>query len=138
NRIPPELPLNRREIIPQQFEYFFPVDNRWRAQWISLIGAVIRELHINPKILLLQQSHNLLQSIAVLSAHPNQIALDRSLHLLLRILDQLHDFARLLDRDPLLHGNPLLGYAAQSGLNRAIGEAFQRHSTLHQPLLKYI
>ena len=65
------------------------------------ITPIIRELQINPEIPRLEQSNDFLQSIAVFPADSHQISLDRSLHLLLRILDQLHDVARLFDRDAL-------------------------------------
>ena len=43
-----------------------------------------------------------LQRVAVFAADTHQVALNRRLSFLLRILDQLYDFPGLLDRDALL------------------------------------
>src|SRR5579864_6417154 len=63
----------------------------------KLSTAVVRELHVNAKIGAAQHGDDLLQRVAVFAAHPHQVTLDGSLRLLLRVLDALHDLARLLN-----------------------------------------
>src|SRR5437868_3339379 len=55
---------------------------------------VIRELHINAKVGILQQRDDLLQGVAIAPADPHQVPLDGCLHLLLGVFDFLDDFAR--------------------------------------------
>ena len=64
--------------------------------------------------------------------------MDRGLHLLLRVLDELDDFARFLDWDALLHGDALADRGACGGLDGPVGEGLQRHAALHQFALQDI
>src|SRR5208282_4744885 len=102
------------------------------------VAPVIRELQIDAKILLLDHRDQLLQRVANLAADPHYVALDRGLRFFLRILDQLHDFSGLFNRDPLLNGDLLLHCASGGWFQRAIGQAFQGHAAFYQLLLKNV
>src|SRR6202158_1334394 len=91
-----------------------------------LVRSVVRKLQINPEIVPLQQRNRFLQRVAIFAADAYQVALNRGLRLLLRVLYQLHDLARFLDRNALLHGDAALGRSARGGLNRAVGPSLQR------------
>src|SRR6266566_1341423 len=47
------------------------------------ICAVVRELHVDSEILLAQHSDHFLECVAIFTAHPHQISLDRGLHFFL-------------------------------------------------------
>src|SRR5882724_330213 len=102
---------------------------------ICSVRPVIRELHINSKVVLLHQGDDFLQRVAVLTADPHYVALDGSLHFLFRVFDQFHDLACLLDRDPLLHGDLLLDGASRGRFDRSVRQTFQRHAAFDQFLL---
>src|SRR6266581_2655043 len=87
---------------------------------VNSVSPVIRELHINAEIAGTHQRNNFLQNVAIFAAHPHQIALNGSLHLLLGIFNQLHDFARLLNGNPLLHRDALAHGAAGRRLQRRV------------------
>ena len=85
-----------------------------------------------PKSVCFNKRNDFLKCIAVLTANANQVGLDRSLNFLLRVLDDLDDLSRLLNRNPLLHGDSLAYSRASRRHNGAVGKRFQRHSALHQ------
>src|SRR5262245_46576525 len=63
---------------------------------------VVRELHVDPQIRLLQSPDHGLQVVPVLARDPHLVGLDGGLDLDLHPLDDLYDLARLLGRDALL------------------------------------
>src|SRR4029077_3139476 len=103
---------------------------------VELVAAVIRELQIDAKVLLLDHRDDLLQRVAILAADPHYIALDGGLRFFLGVLDQLHDLARLFDWDALLQGDFLFHCASGGWLQRAIGQTFQGHTAFDQLLLE--
>src|SRR5271165_3284301 len=111
---------------------FFSAASAISAVPTLLVRTVVRKLHVDSEILPLDQGDDLLQRIAVLAAHAHHVALNRRLHFLLRILDQLHDVAGLLDRNALLHGDLLLGRAARGRFDGAVSQALQRYAALDQ------
>src|SRR5208282_1525573 len=137
DRIAPELFFDRDNVVTQKIEDFFPVNGRRRGHKCS-VAPVIRELQIDAKILLLDHRDQLLQRVAILAADPHYVALDRGWRFFLRILDQLHDFSGLFNRDPLLNGDLLLHCASGGWFQRAIGQAFQGHAAFYQLLLKNV
>ncbi len=86
--------------------------------------------------MLLHQGDDFLQGVAVLAADPHYVALDGSLHFFFRVLDHFYDLSRLLDRDPLLHRDLLLGGTPRGGLDWAVGQALQWHASFDQFLLQ--
>src|SRR5882724_3510612 len=76
------------------------------------VTTVIRELHVNAKVLRLQRSDHLLQRVAVFPRDAHHVALNRRLDSRLRILDEPDDFLRFFLRDALLNLRPLLHGAA--------------------------
>src|SRR5271167_3848453 len=66
------------------------------------VRSVIRKLHIDAEIRLLDHGNDLLQRVTIFAAHSNKVALNGGLRLELRVLDQLHDVAGLFDCDTLL------------------------------------
>src|SRR5215813_15393369 len=69
---------------------------------VTLIGPVVRELHVNAEVFAFERRDHLLQRVAIFAAHAYGVALDCSLNLELAVLDELHNLARLLDWDALL------------------------------------
>src|SRR5262245_944830 len=78
----------------------------------GLDAAVIRELERDAEVLVAQHRDDLLQIVAVLAGHADLVLLNRGLHPHLRILDEPHDLAGLLDRDSLLERDLLPEHAA--------------------------
>ena len=76
--------------------------------------------------------------VAILAGYPHQIALNGGLHLLLTILDDAHDFASLLDGDPLLQGDLLAHAGTGRRHDRAIGQGLQRHMAFDHLLLENV
>src|SRR5271169_3238226 len=66
------------------------------------IGAVIGVLHVDAEVGFAQEVHHFLERVAILTGDAHEVALDGRLHLLLAVLDDAHDLARLLDGDALL------------------------------------
>src|SRR5437667_9416635 len=81
-------------------------------RWRTSVTPVIRELHVNAKVLRLQGSDHLLQSVAIFTRDSDHVALNGRLNFRLRILDKPHDFLRFFLRDALLNLRPLLHGAA--------------------------
>ena len=77
-----------------------------------------------------------LQRVAIPAGHAHQVALNRGLHLLLAVLDRLHDLARLLDGDALLQRDLLAHGGTGRGSDGPERQALQRHLALHQLLLQ--
>src|ERR1700693_5184927 len=102
------------------------------------IRPVIRKLQVNPKIVSPQQSDDFLQRVAVLAADPHQVALNRGLRFLLRILNQLHNLARLFDGNPLLHRDFALRGSARRRFHSTVSQPLQRDPALDQFLLENI
>src|SRR5262249_51166110 len=80
-----------------------------QAHWIAgrpplvvALAPVIHEAHVNPELRFPQSLHHGLQVVLALAEHANLVILNLSLHLELGVLDDLHDFPSLLDRDALL------------------------------------
>src|SRR3984893_10439866 len=101
-----------------------------------LIRSVIRELRINTEILATKERDDFLQRVTILASAPHQFSLTRCFHLLLGILDDLYDLARLLDGDALLHGDLLFYCAPGGGLHGTVCQSFERDTALHVFLLK--
>src|SRR5947209_20241345 len=93
---------------------------------------VVRELSVDTEVLRPKMLDHLLQGVAILAADSNKVALDGGLHLLLGLLDRLHDLARLFDRDPVLQRDLLANSRSRSRFNRAESQSFQRHLTFHK------
>src|SRR6266850_322434 len=104
----------------------------------GLVAPVIRELHVNAKVLRLQRSDHLLQSVAVFPRNSHHVALNRRLDFHLRVLDEPHDFLRLLLRDALLNLRSLLHGAPGGGFRIPVRQGLQRHSATHQFLLQNV
>src|SRR5271166_5345057 len=139
NRVTTKLTLDGSEIVVQQVEHFFGIVGYGRIQEVApSVGSIVGELHVDAKIVLPQHADDFLQSIAVFAADANQIALDGGLHLFLRVLDELDNLARLLDRDTLLHGNTLPHGRACSLLDRAVRQGLEGNAALHQLSLQYV
>src|SRR5271165_4265262 len=68
----------------------------------DLIRSEVRKLQVNSEIVALQESYRFLERVAILAADAHQVSLNRCLRLLLGVFYQLHNLARLLDRDALL------------------------------------
>ena len=80
----------RDNVVPQQVEYFFPVNGPVVVDSSSkirvsdaLVRSVIHELQIDAKILALHHGDHFLQRISILTADPHQVGLNRSLCFLL-------------------------------------------------------
>src|SRR5271166_4077004 len=102
------------------------------------VGSIVGELHVNAEIALSQQGDDVLQCIAVLAADANQVALNGGLHLFLRVLDELDDFARLLDRDALLHGDALADGRSGRLLDCAVRQCLQRNTAFYKLALQHV
>src|SRR5262249_53829097 len=94
--------------------------------------AEVDELHRDGEVLPAQPLHHGLQVVALLPRDADLVALDRRLHLELRVLHQLHDLARLVDRDALLQVDRLLRGPRGSGLGVLEGHALERHLPLRE------
>src|SRR4029453_19534040 len=92
---------------------------RPRGLTAAIALPVVGELHVDAQIGAFQQPDHALQVVPVLAADPELIALDRGLDLELAALDQLHDLARLVRRDPLLERDLLPRGAAERLLELA-------------------
>src|SRR5262245_43240836 len=88
----------------------------------GLDATVIRELERDAEVFVAQHHDDLLQIVAVLAGHADLVLLNRGLHPDLRILDEPHDLAGLLDRDRLLERDLLPEHAAAALLGIAVGE----------------
>src|ERR1700687_1476023 len=88
--------------------WFVPKSEASTAESRILVCSVVRKLRIDAKILPTEERDDFLQRVPIFPAHPYQVSLNRSVHFLLGILDDLHDLARLFDGDALLHRNLLL------------------------------
>src|SRR5205814_237983 len=104
----------------------------------SLVRSIVRKLHIDAKVFRFQSGDNLLQRIAVFARHAHGVALNRCLHLSLRIFDELDDVFSPLLRNALLNLDALANCATSRGFNRAVRQSLQRHAATHQFLLKNI
>src|SRR6185312_9986464 len=93
---------------------------------LTLVGPVVGELHVDAKILVAQKRNYLLQRVPIFAAHAHGVALNGSLNFQLRVLDELHDLARLLDRDALLKRNPLPDRRSGCGFNCSVNQTFER------------
>src|SRR5438876_3310873 len=104
-----------------------PRVRRWTRR-----GSVteVREPHGDAEVVLAEQRHDRLQLVPLLAADPHLVALDRHLHLELRVFHQLHDLARLVRGDALLEVDLLLGGAGRPRLWRAELQRAQRHLPL--------
>src|SRR5262249_31337465 len=69
---------------------------------VTLVGPVVRKLHVDAEVFAFERRYYLLQRVAILAAHADGVALDCSLDFELCILDQLHNLASLLNWDTLL------------------------------------
>src|SRR5205823_13721913 len=58
---------------------------------VTLVGPVVGELHIDAEIPVLERRDHLLQSIAIFAGDADGVALDGSLHLELRVFDELRN-----------------------------------------------
>src|SRR5204863_9623647 len=81
----------------------------------SRSAAVVRGLKGDAEVALADQGDGLLQLVLVAPRDAHLVALDRRLHLQLRVLDLPDDFLRLLRLDPL-HDLDVLPYRAAGGL----------------------
>src|SRR5207249_6336457 len=83
-----------------------PRVSRWTRR-----GSVteVRELHGDAEIVLAEELRDRLQLVLLLAGDAQLVALDRDLHLQLRLLGELHHLAGLVGRDPLLKVDPLAG-----------------------------
>src|SRR5208337_2994038 len=139
NGVAAELALNGSEVVVQQIENFFGVASYGCVQSVALsVGTVIRKLHVNAEIVLPQHRNDVLQCIAIFAADANYITLNGSLDLLLGILNELDDVARLFDRNALLHGDALAHGRTRRLFDGAIGERLQRNAALYQLALQDI
>src|SRR5271166_1924338 len=137
DRVTAELTLDGSEIVVQQVEHFLGIVGYGRIQiFAPSVGSVIGELHVNAEIALPQHGNDFLKCIAVLAADANQIALNGGLNFFLRILDKLDDFARLLNRDTLLHGDALADGRSGRFFDGAISQRLQRNTAFHQLALQ--
>src|SRR5271157_3438119 len=98
------------------------------ALWVTVgfkacpsVGSIVGKLHVDAEIALLQHGDDFLQRVAVFAADAHQVALNGSLHFLLRVLDDLDNLARLLDGDALLHGDALAHRRSGGGLDCTVG-----------------
>src|ERR1700729_1227991 len=69
----------------------------------GLVGAVVRELHVDAEVAALQQRDHFLQRVAIFAGDTHEIALYGGLRFLLAVFDGFHDLARLFNGDALLH-----------------------------------
>src|SRR5262249_17949019 len=111
--------------------WFFgqPSVTRWTRR-----GSVtsVRQLDRDAEVALPQRVDHGLEIVLLLACDPDLIALDRRLDLELPILDELHDLARLLDRDALLEIDALLRGAGRSGLDLPPPERLERDLTARE------
>src|SRR5262249_10302372 len=85
----------------------------------------VRQLDRDAEVPIPQRLDHGLEIVLLLAGDSDLVALDRRLNLELRILHELHDLARLLDRDALLEIDLLLRGARGSGLDGAPAERLQ-------------
>ncbi len=78
------------------------------------------------------QRDNILERVPIFARNPDQIALDRRLHFLLRFFNCLHDFPAFLDRNALLQLDFLPDSSMRGGHNRPVNQILQGHLALHQ------
>src|SRR5207248_1499734 len=103
---------------------------------ILLVGSIIRELHVNAKVFCFEARNHLLQSIPIASGYAQHITLNRGLNLSLRILDVLHNIFRFFLWDALLDLHALTDGTSGRGLDIAIAQGLQGHTSAHQFLLQ--
>src|SRR5262249_30511139 len=103
-----------------------------------LVAPIVGELHVDAEITALQKSDDLLKSVAVFSAYADGIALDRSLHFFLRVLDDANDLFGFFRGNSLLHGDLLALPRAGSSLNGSVGERLERYAAFDQLTLQNI
>src|SRR5215813_4366622 len=102
------------------------------------MAAVIRELHVNAEIFLLQLGNDLLQRIAIAPSDSHDISLNRRLDFYFRIFDDLNDFFCLLLRNSLLDVRTLTYSSACCRLSLVITESLERHASTYELLLENI
>src|SRR5258708_518922 len=89
---------------------------RFPAAGANSVGTEVGELQVDADVLAVQQRHDLLQGVAILADHPDGVALDARLGLLLRVLDGSDDNLGLLRRDSL----DQLDLLANTGVSRRL------------------
>src|ERR1051326_23489 len=95
-----------------------------RRGWGSL--TEVRELDGDAEVALAEEVHDRLQLVLLLAGDPELVALDRDLHLQLRLLGELRHLARLVRRDALLPLDALRRRPGRPGLDRAPDERPER------------
>src|SRR5208337_5469198 len=95
--------------------------SRSDSKLVPSVGSIIRELHVDAEIALLQHGDDFLQRIPVFTADANQVALDGRLHFFLRVFDDLDYLARLLNGHALLHRDALAHRRSGGRLDSAVG-----------------
>src|SRR5438132_11329661 len=71
--------------------------------YTTLVRTVIRKLHMNAEIFILQLGDHVLQSVPVAACDPNHISLNGHLHFSFRILNELYNLSGLLVGNALLN-----------------------------------
>src|SRR4029079_10830939 len=120
--------------------WFFgqPRVRKWTRFATGRSVAEVRELHREVEVLPAQELHHGLQVVALLARDAHLRALDRRLHLELRVLDVFHDFAGLLGDYALLEIELLLRGAHRPGLRLAGVDGLQRDVPLGQAFLQVL
>src|SRR6266700_4554180 len=98
---------------------------------ILLVSSIIRKLHVNAKVFCFETRNHLLQSIPIASRYAQHISLNRGLNLSLRILNVLHNIFRFFLWDALLDLHALTDGTSGRGLDIAVAQGLQGHTTTH-------
>ena len=82
---------------------------------MTLVRAIVRELHVDAKIFSLQFGDHVLKRVAILSGNANDVRLNRSLDLCLGVFDKLYDFFGFVLRNSLLNSASCLTVPPAAG-----------------------
>src|SRR2546429_8072301 len=103
---------------------------------LTLVGPVIGKLHVDAEVFAFKSRDDLLQCVAIFAAYAHGVTLDGSLHLQLRILNELHNFTCLFDRNALLQLHSLAHGRSRRRFDSAIVKTLEGYMALHQLVLQ--
>src|SRR5215216_382993 len=100
------------------------------------VRAIVRKLHVNAEVFVLQLSDDVLERVAIATGHADDVTLNGSLDLCLTVLNELNNFFGLFRRDAFLDLCALPHGPAGGRFNLAVTECFQRNATSDEFLLQ--